>query len=142
MLEGTHAIEEPADGDRVSSRAVPLRRAANALLQESYIEECKKSVDRWNQTLENAGLDDRLFLPSSRFNRKIGPFAGHAYGPEGAPTDDRTVRAALPSPDDSAYLQALQRQPVLERGKVAQWLAPPTSRINGQPHNFEYVRQG
>ena len=51
------------------------------------------------------------------------------------------MRAALPSEDDGAYLEELSREPVLEPGRCAQWLAPPTSRVNRQPLDFEYVRQ-
>jgi benzoyl-CoA 2,3-dioxygenase component B len=31
-------------------------------------------------------------------------------------------------------------QPVTERGKMANWIAPPARGINGQPEDFEYVR--
>ena len=30
-------------------------------------------------------------------------------------------------------------QPVIEPGKVANWIAPPARGINGQPVDFEYV---
>ena len=33
-------------------------------------------------------------------------------------------------------------QPVIERGKMAGWIAPPARGINGQPADFEYVRLG
>jgi len=32
-------------------------------------------------------------------------------------------------------------QPVLERGKMAQWIAAPPRGINGQPLDFEYIRR-
>jgi len=31
-------------------------------------------------------------------------------------------------------------QPVTEPGKIANWIAPPTSGIKGKPFEFEYVR--
>jgi benzoyl-CoA 2,3-epoxidase subunit B len=33
-------------------------------------------------------------------------------------------------------------QPVTERGKVANWIAPPARGINSQAADFEYVRLG
>ncbi len=30
-------------------------------------------------------------------------------------------------------------QPVYERGKIANWIAPPNQGINGQPFEYEYV---
>jgi benzoyl-CoA 2,3-dioxygenase component B len=30
--------------------------------------------------------------------------------------------------------------PVTEPGKIANWIAPPTSGIKGKPFEFEYVR--
>ena len=31
-------------------------------------------------------------------------------------------------------------QPVVEPGKMAAWIAPPATGINGQPVAYEYVR--
>jgi benzoyl-CoA 2,3-dioxygenase component B len=31
-------------------------------------------------------------------------------------------------------------QPVTERGRFANWIAPPPRGVNGQPVDFEYVR--
>ena len=45
----------------------------------------------------------------------------------------------LPTPADEAYIQSLM-QPVTERGKFANWIAPPARGVNGQPVDFEYVR--
>ena len=45
----------------------------------------------------------------------------------------------LPSEADAAYVGSLM-QPVTERGKFANWIAPPARGINGQPTDFEYVR--
>ena len=39
-----------------------------------------------------------------------------------------------------AYVQSLMH-PVHERGKIAQWVRPPTKGINSQPFDFEYVRR-
>ena len=38
------------------------------------------------------------------------------------------------------FVQSLMRGAVLEPGKMANWIAPPSRGINGQPVEFEYVR--
>ena len=45
----------------------------------------------------------------------------------------------LPTPDDAAFVHSLM-QPVIEPGKMAGWVAPPSVGINGKPVEFEYVR--
>jgi benzoyl-CoA 2,3-dioxygenase component B len=141
LLEGTYGVEKPASGGRVELEPVPLRRATNALLQDAYVRECEKSVSNWNQALARAGIDFAIRLPSPRFNRKIGPFAGFAFRPDGTPARDAAeVASHLPSAADTAYLASLQTAPVFERGKVASWIGAPTNKINGQPLDFEYVR--
>jgi benzoyl-CoA 2,3-dioxygenase component B len=45
----------------------------------------------------------------------------------------------LPGEADEAYVKSLMR-PVIEPGKIANWIAPPLRGINGQAFDFEYVR--
>jgi len=141
LLDGTYGIEKPAAGGRVELEPVPLRRATNALLQDAYVRECEKSISNWNQALARAGIDFTIRLPSPRFNRKIGPFAGFAFRPDGTPARDRSeVASHLPSAADGEYLASLQDAPVLERGKCASWIGAPSHKIDDQPLDFEYVR--
>ena len=141
LLSGTHPVEEPEADGGIRIVEVPLRRAANAMLQEAYSRECEKSLARWNQVLEREGIDVRLSLPSPRFHRTIGPFAGHAYLPDGSLSEDPDEPARrVPSDADREYIDSLQTGPVWERGRCAQWIAPPTHAIHGQPSDFEYVR--
>ena len=46
----------------------------------------------------------------------------------------------LPSPNDREYLLSIMAQPVYERGRFANYIAPPRRGINQQPVDFEYVR--
>ena len=46
----------------------------------------------------------------------------------------------LPTPADKAYIQNLMK-PVLEPGKMANWIAAPARGINHKPINFEYIRR-
>jgi hypothetical protein len=58
---------------------------------------------------------------------------------------DRQVQAglgghlAVTGPAGSLTYAGLMR-PVYKPGKIAAWLAPPRSGINGQPLDYEYVR--
>ena len=141
LLEGTHAIETPNASGAIERADVPLRRAGNALLLEAYARECEKSVARWNDVLAAAGLTARLALPSLRFNRKIGPFAGSHWLPSGAPAPNReAVSAQLPLGTDHAWLTAVEGRMVREPGRVASWIAPPSQRIHDRPLDFRYVR--
>jgi benzoyl-CoA 2,3-epoxidase subunit B len=141
LSEGVHTIEKPGASGSITHEEVPLRRATNALLQEPYVRECEKSVARWNDVLAAAGIGARIALPSARFNRKIGPFAGSHWLPDGAPAPSREALAQyLPLASDAAWLTAVEGGMVREPGRIAQWIAPPSQRIHDQPLDFPYVR--
>src|SRR5881397_2774908 len=74
-LSDTYRMTVPKEG-RVTEEDVPLRNAMNEVLRDAYIEDCQRGVDRWNKRLAEAGLSTRLALPSKRFYRHIGIYAG------------------------------------------------------------------
>jgi benzoyl-CoA 2,3-dioxygenase component B len=125
-------------------REVPMRNAMNEVLRDWYVSDCQAGVDRWNAILARHGISDRLVLPDRRFNRHIGIFAGTHVDPTGRPlSDDEWERRRfewLPSPDDKAYLLSIMADAVYERGKFANYVAPPSKGINHRPIDFEYVR--
>jgi benzoyl-CoA 2,3-dioxygenase component B len=45
----------------------------------------------------------------------------------------------LPTVEDREYVRSLMT-PVTERGKIANWIAPPKTGVNRQQFDFEYVR--
>src|SRR5262249_6301999 len=98
---------------------------------------------RWNKILEEEGLTDRLYLPSARFYRRVGEFAWRHFDIHGnlISQAEFEVRAAewLPTSQDRKEVRALMT-PVTERGKMANWIAPPKTGINRKPFDFEYVR--
>jgi benzoyl-CoA 2,3-dioxygenase component B len=100
-------------------------------------------VDRWNQIITRHGIDFELTLPHRGFHRAIGTFAEVKVSPDGRVLNeaewDAGRRQWLPTEEDDAYIQSLM-QPVVEPGKFASWIAPPSRGINGQPIDFEYVR--
>ena len=135
-------ITEIHDGKLVDV-AVPLRNAMNEALRQDYASDCERVVSRWNRALADEGLDAEMTLPSTRFFRRQGIYAGAFFNPEGQLIDEATWNKMkdtwLPTDDDRAYVQSLMK-PVLEAGKFANYIAPPKRGIHGQPVDFEYVR--
>jgi benzoyl-CoA 2,3-dioxygenase component B len=142
LLSDDHSeIEAMVDG-QVSSQEVPSLLALNHDLRTEYVADCQSGVKRWNKVLEDAGLEVRLFLPHVGFNRHVGLFSSSKISPSGEVlTDDQWAAREsswLPTPEDKTHVQSLM-QPVYERGKIANWIAPPNQGINGQPFEYEYV---
>jgi benzoyl-CoA 2,3-dioxygenase component B len=122
-----------------------MRNALNEVLRDWYVADCQAGVDRWNKrVLEAHGLSDRIVLPSRKFNRKVGVYAGRHFDPYGDPlsADEWTRRKHewLPTAADKAYLHSIQATPVYRPGQFANYIAPPQRGINRQPVDFEYVR--
>ncbi len=143
-LEGTYGMDIPDGSGGLKHEEVALRSAMNEVLRDGYIEDCQRGVDRWNKTLAEAGLSERLALPSRRFHRHQGVFAGMFFDPAGKPTSaeewERRKGDWLPSAADRAFVKSLQAKAISEPGKMANWIAPPPRGINGKPLDFEYVR--
>jgi len=135
---------ERYEGGKPLIEQVPMRNAMNEVLRDSYRRECGRTVERWNTILEKFGLPDRLKLPSKRFYRNIGLYAGQHYDPDGNPLSAEEWASRrdefLPSPSDREYLKSLQEKPIHEPGKMANWIAAPSKGINQQDLEFEYVR--
>jgi benzoyl-CoA 2,3-dioxygenase component B len=143
-LEGTYTMLVP-EGDRLVEQQVPLRNSMNEVLRDAYIEDCQRGVDRWNVVLRRGGVDFEFRLPSRRFNRHVGIYAGRGFTPAGDPITETEWQKHrdewLPAASDFEYVGGLM-QPVFERGKIAQWIAPPSKGVHGRPFDFEYVRLG
>jgi benzoyl-CoA 2,3-dioxygenase component B len=126
------------------TKTVPLRNAMNEVLRDAYVDDNQRGVDRWNKVIREAGLDFELRLPNRRFNRKMGIHSGKRFDPEGRPITEDEFAARrgewLPTDDDKAHVKSLMR-PVLERGRMAHWLAAPARGIDGKPLDFEYIRR-
>jgi benzoyl-CoA 2,3-epoxidase subunit B len=142
-LEGVYRMSVPKNGQLVDED-VALRNAMNEVLRDAYVDDSQRGVDKFNKVLDEAGIDFRFALPSRRFNRQVGLFAGLRTTPEGALIDDATWSARqsewLPTEQDEAYIHSLMTKPIYEPGKMANWIAPPKRGIKGRPVDFEYVR--
>jgi benzoyl-CoA 2,3-dioxygenase component B len=120
-----------------------MRNAMNEVMRESYIKDCEIGVKRWNLSIQRAGHELRLTLPSPRFHRSIGVWAGLPVDPAGnlmdAAEHARRLPAWLPSESDRAFVRSLMQR-VTEPGRMAAWIAPPDRGINNLPVDYEYVR--
>jgi benzoyl-CoA 2,3-dioxygenase component B len=129
------------DGE-IAQTEVAALVGLNTDLRRQYISDCESGLKRWNRILESAGLDRRLKLPHVAFNRKVGVFAGIEATPDGQrlTADEWAQRMGewLPTDVDKTHVRSLM-QPVLERGKIAAWIAPPRNGINGKPFDYDYV---
>lgn len=117
---------------------VPSRNAMNYVTRSAYVRDCQIGLTRWNRTIAKAGFAFELKLPSERFNRKVGLWAG-SFDVEGRSAHPEAIVQALPSEADRAYVKSLM-VPVTEIGKIAGWIAPPDRGINNNSFDFEYVR--
>jgi benzoyl-CoA 2,3-dioxygenase component B len=122
---------------------VPMLNALNEVMRESYLKDCEIGLKRWNRQIERAGFSLRLTLPSSRFRRTIGAWAGQPVDPEGHMLSkedyERTLGQWIPTEADRAFVHSLM-QKVTEPGKMAAWIAPPERGINNLPVEYEYVK--
>ncbi len=151
-IEDDHLLENadykvPAvEGGTIRAIEAPALTALNERLRDDYIRDCARGVMRWNRVIERHGIDFELKLPHRAFNRAIGVFAGIKATPAGEIMGEaewtRQREEWLPSEQDRAYVQSLMTSPVVEPGRMANWIAPPTRGIDGRPPEFEYVRFG
>lgn len=141
LLGATRRMRYVEDGE-IREKEVPVLSALNLDLRDEYVADCRNGVRRWNQELEDRGLEQRLLLPHEGFNRKVGVYAGHHLSPEGDVLDDATWASHcdqwLPNDQDRRDVASLM-VPEYEYGEFAGWISPPKSGINDQPVEFDYV---
>ena len=142
LLEQSREMQTVEDG-RIVTRTVPLLKALNLDLRDEYVADCENGVRRWNQALEDAGLQERLYLPHEGFFRKVGTYTRHHLSPDGEVLDAAAWEAKeadwLPTPDDRRQVSELMR-PQYEEGRFADWIAAPPQGINAMPVEYDYVR--
>jgi benzoyl-CoA 2,3-dioxygenase component B len=140
---GRLRLEVPDRKGGLVSEEVPMRAAMNEVSRMAYVKDCDIGVQRWNRLIGEAGYDFRLALPSPRFRRSVGVWAGIPTDPLGNQITTEAWRARqevwLPSEEDRAFVRSLMRR-VTEPGKVAAWIAPPDGGVNNLPTGYEYVR--
>jgi len=141
LREGARRVELLEDGEVVEREVAP-RLAVNLEVRRSYADDCQAAVDKWNRLVADLGV--AFALPSERFHRAVGTFAGAFFDPAGRRMTETEFRQReadfLPTAADHAYVRSLMAHPVTEPGKFANWIAPPARGINAQPVDFAYVR--
>ncbi len=142
-LNQVYAMEQPKEG-KITKEDVALRNAMNEVLRDHYVEDSQRGIDKWNRALEKEGIDFRFKLPSRRFHRQIGLWSDVACNPAGEIISREEFEKRkgdwLPVEADETYVQSLMTKPVYEKGKMANWIAPPPRGIKGLPVDYEYVR--
>jgi benzoyl-CoA 2,3-epoxidase subunit B len=143
VREAALELHVPDGSGGVRTESVPMRNAMNEVVRNSYVEDCMRGLTRWNKLIEAAGHAFRFTLPSTRFRRTIGNWAGVPTDPSGRPIPreqyDAQIASWLPSADDRTHIASLMRR-VVEPGKMAAWIAPPDKGIKDRPVDYEYVR--
>ncbi len=136
-------LELPDGKGSVRTEEIPMRNAMNEVARDAYFKDCELGMTRWNRVIEKFGYNFRLTLPSARFRRNVGSWAGVPTDTTGKPISREEFNARqsewLPTDDDRAFVYS-RMHGVFEPGKIASWIAPPERGINGLPFEYEYVR--
>jgi benzoyl-CoA 2,3-dioxygenase component B len=142
LQDATYDVTRVVNGQLVVE-PVPALRAINCRLLDDYIADCQGGIDRWNKTIEKAGIHFRITQPHKGFHRKIGEFAGHHISPAGEILSAEAFAAQqgewLPNESDMDFINSLMK-PLHAPGEYASWIAPPRMGINQQPVDYEYVK--
>jgi benzoyl-CoA 2,3-dioxygenase component B len=129
--------------DGLVKREAPALNALNERLRDDFVQDSVAGVEGWNTGLQKRGVDFRFTVPHKAFNRQIGLLAGVKISPDGrlvSPSAwDASVAEWLPTASDREFVQSLMGR-VVEPGRFANWISPPTAGINGQAVECEYVR--
>jgi benzoyl-CoA 2,3-epoxidase subunit B len=140
LLDATRAVPCVADG-RLREREAPALAALNETLRDDYVTDCRKGLDRWNRTLAAVGCE--LVLPHLGFHRAVGECAQHRVSPDGRLLTEEEWSAGvphwLPTDDDRAHVESLMVG-VREPGRMAGWIAAPSTGIHQKPVEYDYVR--
>ena len=93
----------------------------NEVTRLEYVKDCNVGVTRWNMGIKRAGVDFELKLPSTRFRRAVGVWAGVPDRPAG-PADQRrpssTRRRTSWLPTDGRH--RLRQEPDAARDRAGQ----------------------
>ena len=134
-------LEVGSDG--LVKREAPALNALNERLRDDFVQDSVAGVDGWNTGLQKRGVDFRFTVPHKAFNRQIGLLAGVKISPDGRLVStaawEASVAEWLPTASDREFVQSLMGR-VVEPGRFANWISPPTAGINGQAVECEYVR--
>jgi benzoyl-CoA 2,3-dioxygenase component B len=136
-------IQVPDGHGGLKNETISVRNGMNEITRLEYVKDCNVGVTRWNMAIKRAGVDFELKLPSTRFRRAVGVWAGIPTDPQGNPISQAEFDAKkdswLPTEADISFVKSLMHR-VTEPGKMAAWIAPPDRGINANPVEYEYVK--
>ena len=126
----------------IETQTIPMRNAMNEITRRAYVTDCEVGLKRWNRLIKKSGYNIELKLPSTRFRRNIGIWAGVDVNPDGKIISkneyDNKLGSWLPSVNDKEFINSLMIQ-VTEVNKTAGWIAAPNRGINNMDIGYEYV---
>ena len=126
----------------IETQTIPMRNAMNEITRRAYVTDCEVGLKRWNRLIKKSGYYIELKLPSTRFRRNIGIWAGVDVNPDGKIISkneyDNKLGSWLPSEIDKEFINSLMVQ-VTEVNKTAGWIAAPNRGINNMDIGYEYV---
>ncbi len=138
----TYTFEGLSIKNAIEKQTIPMRNAMNEITRLTYVADCEIGLKRWNRLIKKSGHDIVLALPSTRFRRSIGIWAGIETNPEGKIISksefEANISSWLPSENDREYIKSLMVQ-VTEVNKTAGWIASPSRGINKLDTGYEYV---
>jgi benzoyl-CoA 2,3-dioxygenase component B len=82
----TMTIQVPDGRGGVKDEAISVRNGINEITRLEYAKDCNVGVTRWNMLVKRAGVPFEFKLPSTRFRRQVGAWAG-------LPTDPQASRS-------------------------------------------------
>jgi benzoyl-CoA 2,3-dioxygenase component B len=130
-------------GGQLATVEAPALNALNERLRDDFIKDATAGAERWNRILQKQGVAFAFKVPHKAFNRRIGPLSAAKIDPEGRVVSDAEWSANLDrwlaSTADRAFVASLMGR-VVEPGKFANWIAPPSRGINNLPIDFTYIR--
>jgi len=136
-------IQVPDGKGGLKGETVSVRNGMNEITRLEYVKDCNVGVTRWNMGIKRAGVNFELKLPSTRFRRQVGAWAGVPTDPLGQPISqgefDTRKDEWLPSEADIGFVKSLMQR-VTDPGKMAGWIAPPDRGINALAVEYQYVK--
>ena len=134
LQDATYPVTRVVDGKLVVEDA-PALRALNSRLLDDFIVDCQGGIDRWNKSVEKAGIDFKFIQPHKGFNRRIGEFGGKRISPTGEvlTEDEWSAKSGdwLPNDDDMAFIRVAD-EAVPRAGQIRE-LDRPAARRRQQP---------
>src|SRR5262249_61814138 len=128
---------------RSGARQPPAGRAWTPVAPAAPAPACGPPPARGTRETGAQTGSSRSALPIPGFTRHKGVYAGFRFTPAGELIDEATWTHRhtewLPTQSDREYVKSCMHA-VHERGKFANYIAPPAQGANNQPPDFEYVK--